>query len=68
MKSEAAIAGMIRDNPAKADWWIEMEQKYGATFHKARSYQALADMVKNQGDVIFSTEGFLCQADDGECM
>ena len=50
-----------------ADWWIQAEDDIGATFHKSRTYRALRDMVENQGDIIFDTEGFLCQADDGEC-
>lgn len=67
LKSEATLAAMWREHPDRMQWWSDMEQKIGGTFHKSRSYKDLGSFVSRQGDWIFDDEAFLCQADDGEC-
>lgn len=67
LKSEADKAELIRQHPERAQWWIDHEEKIGATFRDRMPLKSLADFVDRQGDWIFDTEGALCQADDGEC-
>lgn len=67
LKSEATIAAMWRDHPARMQWWVNMEARVGGTFNKRRSYAELGDFVRRQSDWIFNDEAFLCQKDDGEC-
>lgn len=66
-KSEAAIAQMWRDDPDAYAWWEAEEERQGHTFSKRFSRKELREMLERQGDWALSTEGFLCQADDGEC-
>lgn len=68
LKSEATLAGLIRDNPELVAWWEAMEAEIGATFNLRRSYRELREMVERQGDWIFDQKGALCQASDGECF
>jgi 3'-phosphoadenosine 5'-phosphosulfate sulfotransferase (PAPS reductase)/FAD synthetase len=67
LKSEATLAMMWREHPDRMQWWADMEEKIGGTFHKSRSYKSLGEFVARQSDWIFDDEAFLCQADDGEC-
>lgn len=67
LKSEATLAAMCREKPDHMQWWADMEQASGQQFHKNRTYKELGDFVDRQGDWIFSDQGFLCQADGGEC-
>lgn len=67
LKSEATLAMMWREYPERMQWWADMEEKTGGTFHKARSYKGLGEFVDRQQDWIFNDEAYLCQKDDGEC-
>jgi 3'-phosphoadenosine 5'-phosphosulfate sulfotransferase (PAPS reductase)/FAD synthetase len=75
LKSEASIASLAREHPERMEWWIRMEKMVkqngwggkNPCFSPDRSYIAISDYVKAQGDWVFDTEGALCQADDGEC-
>lgn len=66
-KSEAAIAQMWRDDPAAYAWWEAEEERQGHSFSKRFSRRELREMLERQGDWLLSTEGALCQANDGEC-
>lgn len=75
LKSEANLAAFARDYPERAAWWRDMEETLSAQigksgcawFNQRRPMVDLIDMVERRGDLIFETEGFLCQASDGEC-
>lgn len=80
LKSEAHVAAFTRDFPDRAAWWEAAEARVGALesskgrpkdkaqFSKRYSRAELRDYMDRQGDFALSTEGALCQADDGECM
>lgn len=74
LKSEASLAALIRDFPDRAAWWEQMEAKIpptrgrALTFSKRYSRRELREFIERQGDWLFSTEGALCQASDGECV
>lgn len=75
LKSEAHVAAFTRNLPERAAWWEEMEalaqsltSGTGGTFSKRYSRRELRDFMERQGDWALSTEGALCQADDGECL
>ena len=67
LKSEAVIAAGLRDDPERAQWWLDHEAATGRTFSKRYARADLKSVVERQGDWIFDVEGALCQADDGEC-
>ena len=67
LKSEATLAMMWRDHPERMQWWADMENKIGSSFHKDRTFTDLGDFVKKQGSFIFDDEAYLCQKDFGEC-
>ena len=81
LKSEAHVAAFTRDFPERAAWWERMEEKAtdlsnakgmtpgrGAWWSKRYTRRELREFMERQGDWALSTEGALCQADDGECM
>lgn len=80
LKSETSIATLARDFPDRAAWWEAMEARVGAMesskgrpsaiaqFSIRYSRAQLRRMMERQGDMLLSTEGALCQADDGECL
>lgn len=76
LKSEAARAALARDHPDRFAWWSDMEamcsrEGWGGrnqTFLDGQSYAELAKFVDLQGDFGFATEGFYCQANEGECF
>ncbi len=81
LKSEANVAAFTREYPERAAWWERMENLAtelsnakgmtpgrGAWFSKRYSRRELREFMDRQGDWALSTEGALCQADDGECM
>ena len=41
MKPRANLLATIRDEPARADWWIEAERRKGRTFRIGESFEAL---------------------------
>lgn len=47
------LVKLIREEPERADWWIEMEQKTGARFIKAISYAQLKHIATNQTTLNF---------------
>jgi 3'-phosphoadenosine 5'-phosphosulfate sulfotransferase (PAPS reductase)/FAD synthetase len=74
LKSEATLAMLARDYPERHAWWERMEaETTGATtaaaarFRKEYTRKSLREFIERQGDWLFSTEGALCQANDGEC-
>ena len=67
LKSEATLAAIMRDMPERADWWIEIEERFGKRFRHRGSFSELRDFVNSQQDWLFSDEGNLCQADGGDC-
>jgi 3'-phosphoadenosine 5'-phosphosulfate sulfotransferase (PAPS reductase)/FAD synthetase len=76
LKSEASRAALAREYPERFAWWARMEAMckengWGGknqTFLADQSYDELRRFIERQGDWVLSTEGALCQADDGECM
>lgn len=75
LKSEANIAAFTREYPDRAAWWERMETfgtelTSGTVAFWSKRYQRreMREQVERQGDLLFDTEGLLCQADDGECM
>ena len=67
LKSEATLAAMAKEHPEMAKWWIRMEKMTAGTFRRGRDLKDFVDFVERQQDWIFDEQGFLCQADDGEC-
>ncbi len=75
LKSEAEIAAYKREHPE--DRWSERMEALGseltgsasqAFFNKRWSHRELREFVERQGDWIFDAEGWLCQAEGGECF
>jgi aromatic ring-cleaving dioxygenase len=75
LKSEANVAAFTRDFPIDAVWWEKMEvfvswltNSASAAFWSKRYTRAdIRQFMERQGDWALSTEGALCQKDDGEC-
>lgn len=75
LKSEASIAAFTRDFPERAAWWEKAEEtvsglasSYSAAFFSKRYSRAeMREYMERQGDWALSTDGALCQKDDGEC-
>jgi len=75
-----ALSGTLRALKAerdaerqRAEWWERMEaleasftDGRGNQFSTRQSRAELRDFMERQGDWALSTEGALCQADDGE--
>jgi 3'-phosphoadenosine 5'-phosphosulfate sulfotransferase (PAPS reductase)/FAD synthetase len=80
LKSERHQAVLARDFPERHAWWEAAEARIGALegskgrpadnaqFSMRFSRRELRDFMERQGDWALSTEGALCQADDGECV
>lgn len=75
LKSEANVAAFTREFPERSAWWEDMEAKVSATakgkaaqWSKRYSRRELREFMDRQGDWALSTDGALCQANDGECM
>jgi 3'-phosphoadenosine 5'-phosphosulfate sulfotransferase (PAPS reductase)/FAD synthetase len=80
LKSERSQAVLARDFPERHAWWEAAEARIGALegskgrradnaqFSSRFSKRELRDFMERQGDWALSTEGALCQADDGECL
>ena len=43
LKPRANLLATIREEPARADWWIEAERRTGRTFRIGESFEALRD-------------------------
>lgn len=55
LKSAPTIAGLMREQPALADWWIEQERARGATFRRDRpSYESIRTAIEAQGNLTFA--------------
>ena len=67
LKSEAYLSALARDMPDRAAWWEQHETRHNHQFSDRYSRAQLRDFMERQGDWALSTEGALCQADDGEC-
>jgi len=80
LKSEASVAAFTRDFPERAAWWEAAEARVSAMegskgrpadnawFSKRYSRKEMREFMARQGDWALSTEGALCQANDGECV
>jgi 3'-phosphoadenosine 5'-phosphosulfate sulfotransferase (PAPS reductase)/FAD synthetase len=80
LKSEAHVASLTREYPERAQWWEDMERVVGemsvakgrtmddGRFSRRYTRAELRRFVETQGHWAFSTDGALCQTDDGECM
>lgn len=75
LKAEANLAALSREFPERHAWWEKMEalasdltSGSAATWSKRYTRRELREFIERQGDWALSTEGALCQADDGECM
>lgn len=67
LKSEAYLASLSRDMPQRHEWWEAHEAKRRHQFSDRYSRRELREFMERQGDWALSTEGALCQANDGEC-
>lgn len=47
------LVKLIREEPNRADWWIQMEEKTGARFIKSISYKQLKHIATNQTTLNF---------------
>lgn len=68
LKSEAWQASFARDYPERAFWWEKHETPKLGTFSDRFSRADIRNYMDRQGDFALSTEGALCQKDDGECF
>lgn len=75
LKSEANVAALARDFPERHAWWEAMEGKVASLargkagfWSKRYTRREMREFMERQGDWALSTEGVLCQADDGECF
>ena len=68
LKSEEHNANIARHYPERHAWWERMERETGGTFNKRWSRAELAERVAEAPEWVFDTEGFFCQASDGECV
>jgi 3'-phosphoadenosine 5'-phosphosulfate sulfotransferase (PAPS reductase)/FAD synthetase len=80
LKSERSQAVLARDFPERHAWWEAAEARIADTEEAKRrprdnaqfsirfSKRELREFMEKQGDWALSTEGALCQADDGECV
>jgi hypothetical protein len=50
------LVNLIRQQPERADWWIEQERKAGATFIKNITYEHLKHIALNQKEFDFGNE------------
>lgn len=68
LKSEAFLSALSRDMPLRHAWWEGHESRINRTFSSRYSRRELREFMERQGDWALTTDGVLCQADDGECM
>jgi len=62
MKGRAAIAGLIREDPTLAPWFIAAERRTGHTFRKDHPIERIARDVERQADLWADPDEF-----DAEC-
>ena len=43
LKKRSNLLATIREEPSRADWWIEAERRRGRTFRIGESFEALRD-------------------------
>lgn len=79
LKSERNQSVLAREHPERHAWWESAEARVAAMegskgrpvdnarFSKRFSKRELREFIERQGDFALSTDGFLCQANDGEC-
>ena len=72
LKSEAQQVMLLREHPQRYAWWENKEQEYASRgdfgiFNKSRPLTNLKNYATKQSDWVFDTQGYFCQADDGEC-
>ena len=67
LKSEEHLANLRRQFPDRAAWWDRMERETGGTFNKRWSRADLHRKIESMPELALDTEGFFCQASDGDC-
>lgn len=67
-KSEAVIAALHRDEPLRAQWWMNHEVGTGRSFSKRYTRQDLQQTIDRQGDWVFDNQDFFCNVGGGECV
>lgn len=68
LKSEEHIARLSVRFPERGAWWEGHETTTGRRFSKRYSRAELRNFMARQGELALSTEGLLCQRDEGECV
>jgi 3'-phosphoadenosine 5'-phosphosulfate sulfotransferase (PAPS reductase)/FAD synthetase len=68
LKSEAYLSALSRDMPLRHAWWEHHEHARMHQFSDRYSRRQLREFIERQGDFALSTDGVLCQKDDGECI
>ena len=64
LKGSKILAGLVRENPSRADWWIKMENKIGARFSKDKpTYQQMKSFNESQSSM-FNDETIPCFCGD----
>ena len=51
LKPRANLLATIREEPARADWWIEAERRKGRTFRIGEGFAALRDAALAPGGI-----------------
>ena len=75
LKSEANIGAFAREQPARAQWWEDMEtlasdltSGSGGRWSKRYSRREIREFMARQVDAFDVNDGQLCQAYGGECV
>lgn len=65
LKGPNQILGLIRNQPKRAIWWAQMEEKIGGTFRSDRpSYLKMAEFAENQQNLFSDDESISCFCGD----
>lgn len=66
---EVTFQNTGREMPQTLDFVAEVGRRWGVliTWLEYRAEAPFFEIIGRQGDWVLSTEGVLCQADDGEC-
>ena len=65
LKSRPNLLATIRDEPSRADWWIDAERRSGRTFRAGESFEALKAATLAQVDTADISAG---DVDGGEAL
>ena len=68
LKARPNLVATIREEPSRADWWIDMERRRARTFRIGESFEALRDAAlageSGAGDIDEDGEGVPCFCTD----